>query len=125
MNHMQQINLIYARQVFIYELLHATTIGRRIIHVHVHEAFVGWDFYSLSMAFFLQGAHLKFILTNVVERDGRCQWKLNLQYLDTGLDDIVKNLPTFESTYNGPVIFIKGGYSEYVRYVKLMEHILC
>ena len=59
---------------------------------------------------------LQFILTNVIERGGCIQWRFNLHGLDTGLQDILKELPTLDATYNGPVLFVKGGKSQYIRY---------
>ncbi|XP_071790469.1 sn-1-specific diacylglycerol lipase ABHD11-like [Asterias amurensis] len=58
---------------------------------------------------------LQFILTNVIEREGCIQWRFNLHGLDTGLQDILKELPTIDATYNGPVLFVKGGKSQYIR----------
>ncbi|XP_022106071.1 protein ABHD11-like [Acanthaster planci] len=58
---------------------------------------------------------LQFILTNVVERDGRCQWRFHLDGLEAGIQDILAELPTCHTRYDGPVIFIRGGRSSYVR----------
>ncbi|XP_038054830.1 protein ABHD11-like [Patiria miniata] len=62
---------------------------------------------------------LQFILTNVTERDGVCQWRLNLDGLEAGIPDLHADLPTFNNTYDGPVVFIRGSRSNYIR----MDHL--
>ncbi|WP_027852931.1 alpha/beta fold hydrolase [Marinobacterium litorale] len=56
-----------------------------------------------------------FLLKNLQkDQDGRFVWKMNLNGLHQGYSSISSEPPA-ESPYNGPVLFIKGGDSDYLK----------
>lgn len=57
-----------------------------------------------------------FLLQNLVIEGGRANWRPNLAVLERALDDIAgfPGLPP-ESIYPGPVLFVSGGRSDYIR----------
>ncbi|XP_047389250.1 protein ABHD11 isoform X1 [Sciurus carolinensis] len=55
----------------------------------------------------------QFLLTNLVEVDGRFQWRVNLDALAEHLDKIM-NFPPQQESYSGPALFLLGGNSQYV-----------
>lgn len=55
----------------------------------------------------------QFLLTNLVEVDGRFQWRVNLDALAEHLDKIM-NFPSQQEPYSGPTLFLLGGNSQYV-----------
>lgn len=55
----------------------------------------------------------QFLLTNLVEVDGRFQWRVNLDALAENLDEIM-NFPPQQEPYSGPALFLLGGNSHYV-----------
>lgn len=55
----------------------------------------------------------QFLLTNLVEVDGRFQWRVNLDALTKHLDEIM-NFPPQQESYSGPTLFLLGGNSRYV-----------
>ncbi|KAI5764008.1 unnamed protein product [Gulo gulo] len=59
-------------------------------------------------------AERQFLLTNLVEADGRFVWRVNLEALAQHLDKIMAFPPRQES-YPGPTLFLLGGNSKYVR----------
>ncbi|XP_047570394.1 protein ABHD11 isoform X1 [Lutra lutra] len=59
-------------------------------------------------------AERHFLLTNLVEADGRFVWRVNLEALAQHLDKIMAFPPQQES-YPGPTLFLLGGNSKYVR----------
>ncbi|XP_022357555.1 protein ABHD11 isoform X3 [Enhydra lutris kenyoni] len=59
-------------------------------------------------------AERQFLLTNLVEADGRFMWRVNLEALAQHLDKIMAFPPQQES-YPGPTLFLLGGNSKYVR----------
>ncbi|MBD1388714.1 alpha/beta fold hydrolase [Neiella sp. HB171785] len=59
----------------------------------------------------------QFLLKNLNWRDGQCQWKLRLQQVLAGYDDVI-DWPQFDGSYSGPTLFIKGTESDYI----LSEH---
>ncbi|XP_032728321.1 protein ABHD11 isoform X1 [Lontra canadensis] len=59
-------------------------------------------------------ADRQFLLTNLVEADGRFMWRVNLEALAQHLDKIMAFPPRQES-YPGPTLFLLGGNSKYVR----------
>lgn len=56
-----------------------------------------------------------FLLSNLVERDGRYVWRLNLDAISAHLQDVV-GFPAFGSAYHGPTLFLGGASSGYIRY---------
>lgn len=59
-----------------------------------------------------------FLLTNLVkEADGRFRWRFNLPVLARSFAEII-GWPEVSSSYEGPVLFIKGANSDYI----LPEH---
>ncbi|GAB1604469.1 protein ABHD11-like [Argonauta hians] len=57
---------------------------------------------------------LSFMMTNLVEKDGKVMWRLNLDAIITGFQDIML-FPRFTNNYQGQTLFIAGGNSTYVR----------
>ncbi|XP_029075218.1 protein ABHD11 isoform X2 [Monodon monoceros] len=55
----------------------------------------------------------QFLLTNLVEADGRFVWRVNLDALAQHLDKIL-NFPPRRETYSGPSLFLLGGNSQFV-----------
>jgi esterase len=67
----------------------------------------------------------KFLLTNLSEESSMFRWKPNLCALRSGLLDISRNPLTPEESYGGPVTFVNGGKSSYVRLedrVSILRH---
>lgn len=56
----------------------------------------------------------RFLLTNLVEVDGRFSWRVNLETLAQHLDKILTFPQPLES-YSGPTLFLIGGNSKYVQ----------
>ena len=61
-------------------------------------------------------AMIKFLTTNL-ERgaDGRFQWRVNVAALHAELDEIAKTSLSPGDSYDGPTLFVIGGYSRHVR----------
>ncbi|XP_065780892.1 sn-1-specific diacylglycerol lipase ABHD11 isoform X2 [Muntiacus reevesi] len=55
----------------------------------------------------------QFLLTNLVEVDGRFVWRLNLDALDKHWDKIL-DFPARQETYSGPTLFLRGGNSQFL-----------
>ncbi|CAO2629911.1 Protein ABHD11 [Lemmus lemmus] len=56
----------------------------------------------------------QFLLTNLVEVDGRFSWRVNLDTLAQHLDKIL-TFPQQLESYSGPTLFLIGGNSRYVQ----------
>lgn len=56
----------------------------------------------------------QFLLTNLVEADGRFVWRVNLDALAQHVNKILAFPPRQES-YPGPTLFLLGGNSEFVQ----------
>lgn len=56
----------------------------------------------------------QFLLTNLVEVDGRFSWRVNLDSLAQHLDKIL-TFPQQLESYSGPTLFLRGGNSPYVQ----------
>ncbi|KAL1768489.1 ABHD11 isoform X1 [Sigmodon hispidus] len=56
----------------------------------------------------------RFLLTNLVEADGRFSWRVNLDTLAQYLDKILAFPQQLES-YSGPTLFLRGGNSRYIQ----------
>ncbi len=56
----------------------------------------------------------QFLLTNLVRRQGRLGWKLNLETLYANYDAL-NAMPALAHPFAGPALFIRGGNSDYVR----------
>ncbi|KFV67382.1 Alpha/beta hydrolase domain-containing protein 11, partial [Dryobates pubescens] len=54
-----------------------------------------------------------FLLTNLVEVEGRYAWRLNLEAISHHLTDIM-NFPVFHKPYLGPALFLGGSESPYM-----------
>ncbi|XP_068025310.1 sn-1-specific diacylglycerol lipase ABHD11 [Melanerpes formicivorus] len=62
----------------------------------------------------VQLPHLRhFLLTNLVEVEGRYTWRLNLEAISHHLTDIM-NFPVFHKPYLGPALFLGGSKSPYM-----------
>ncbi|XP_064022109.1 sn-1-specific diacylglycerol lipase ABHD11 [Pogoniulus pusillus] len=55
----------------------------------------------------------QFLLTNLVEVEGRHVWRVNLEAISNHLADIM-NFPVFHKPYLGPVLFLGGSNSPYI-----------
>ncbi|XP_076997062.1 sn-1-specific diacylglycerol lipase ABHD11 [Tamandua tetradactyla] len=55
----------------------------------------------------------QFLLTNLVEVDGRFVWRVNLDALAQHVDTIMA-FPARQDSYPGPTLFLLGGNSQYV-----------
>ncbi|XP_076129656.1 sn-1-specific diacylglycerol lipase ABHD11 isoform X2 [Alosa pseudoharengus] len=55
----------------------------------------------------------QFLLTNLVEEDGQYSWRINLEAISNHLDDIM-NFPEFNTSYEGPTLFLGGTNSAYI-----------
>ncbi|XP_071621121.1 sn-1-specific diacylglycerol lipase ABHD11 [Heliangelus exortis] len=55
----------------------------------------------------------QFLLTNLVEVEGRCVWRVNLEAISHHLSDIM-NFPVFHKPYPGPALFLGGSSSRYI-----------
>lgn len=56
----------------------------------------------------------QFLLTNLVEVEGRYVWRVNLEAISRHLADIM-NFPLFHKPYPGPALFLGGSDSPYIR----------
>jgi len=54
-----------------------------------------------------------FVLTNLIQRESRYQWAINLEALEKNIQDIM-SFPKFTSCYNGPCAFIGGEKSKHI-----------
>lgn len=58
----------------------------------------------------------KFLATNLERtEDGRWRWQINLPVITRGLPEIEGNPLVSEDKFDGPVLFVTGGKSDYVR----------
>ncbi|XP_009887175.1 PREDICTED: alpha/beta hydrolase domain-containing protein 11 [Charadrius vociferus] len=55
----------------------------------------------------------QFLLTNLVEVEGRYSWRVNLEAISHHLADIM-NFPVFHKPYPGPALFLGGSNSPYI-----------
>ncbi|XP_009873950.1 PREDICTED: alpha/beta hydrolase domain-containing protein 11, partial [Apaloderma vittatum] len=55
----------------------------------------------------------QFLLTNLVEVEGRYVWRVNLEAISHHLADIM-NFPVFHKPYPGPALFLAGSKSPYI-----------
>ncbi|XP_048413472.1 protein ABHD11 [Stegostoma tigrinum] len=55
----------------------------------------------------------QFLLTNLVQRDGRYVWRVNLEAIANQMDCLL-NFPNFSSPYTAPTLFLGGGDSPYI-----------
>ncbi|CAI9173136.1 unnamed protein product [Rangifer tarandus platyrhynchus] len=55
----------------------------------------------------------QYLLTNLVEVDGRFVWRVNLDALAKHLDKIL-DFPARQETYSGPTLFLRGGNSQFL-----------
>ncbi|NXS46706.1 ABHDB protein, partial [Balaeniceps rex] len=55
----------------------------------------------------------QFLLTNLVEVEGRYIWRVNLEAISHHLPDIM-NFPVFHKPYHGPALFLGGSNSPYI-----------
>uniref|UniRef100_A0A3Q4BE15 sn-1-specific diacylglycerol lipase ABHD11 n=1 Tax=Mola mola TaxID=94237 RepID=A0A3Q4BE15_MOLML len=55
----------------------------------------------------------QFLLTNLVEQNGHYTWRVNLEAISAHLDHIM-SFPSFDTTYEGPTLFLGGASSAYI-----------
>lgn len=56
----------------------------------------------------------QFLLTNLVEVEGRYIWRVNLDAISHHFADIM-SFPVFHKPYSGPALFLGGSNSPYIR----------
>lgn len=56
----------------------------------------------------------QFLLTNLVEAEGRYVWRVNLEAISRHMANIM-GFPVFHAPYPGPTLFLAGSDSPYVR----------
>jgi esterase len=62
----------------------------------------------------LDSASLRaYLLQNLVKSEGRWQWRINLQGLSAGIEDIML-FPSSSSEFEKPALFLKGEESDYI-----------
>lgn len=61
-----------------------------------------------------------FILTNLVMKDGRFTWRVNVEVLLKNFKELGK-IPDGYPPYGGPVLFIKGSLSDYIKQEDLSD----
>lgn len=71
-----------------------------------------------SESFCFQNKDIRqFLLMNLVEKNGKIAWRLNLNVLDVSKDQLAifpqERLLGYQ--YDGPTLVIRGGNSDYVR----------
>ncbi|XP_016376930.1 protein ABHD11-like [Sinocyclocheilus rhinocerous] len=55
----------------------------------------------------------QFLLTNLEEQNGHYGWRVNLEAISNHLEDII-GFPDFNTTYEGPTLFLGGSSSAYI-----------
>ncbi|XP_048022766.1 protein ABHD11 isoform X2 [Megalobrama amblycephala] len=55
----------------------------------------------------------QFLLTNLEEQNGDYGWRINLEAISNHLEDIM-GFPDFNTTYEGPTLFLGGSSSAYI-----------
>ncbi|XP_040468410.1 protein ABHD11 isoform X1 [Falco naumanni] len=55
----------------------------------------------------------QYLLTNLLEVEGRYVWRVNLEAISHHLADII-NFPIFHKPYPGPALFLRGSNSPYI-----------
>ncbi|NWU98608.1 ABHDB protein, partial [Upupa epops] len=55
----------------------------------------------------------QFLLTNLVEVEGRCIWRVNLEAISRHLTEVM-SFPVFHKPYLGPTLFLGGSKSPYL-----------
>ncbi|XP_061105844.1 protein ABHD11 isoform X2 [Conger conger] len=55
----------------------------------------------------------QFLLTNFVEENGHYTWRVNLEAISKHLEDLM-SFPNFDTTYEGPTLFLGGSNSAYI-----------
>ncbi|KAM3869355.1 sn-1-specific diacylglycerol lipase ABHD11 [Diretmus argenteus] len=55
----------------------------------------------------------QFLLSNLVEQNGQYAWRTNLDAISAHLEDIM-SFPSFDTTYEGPTLFLGGASSAYI-----------
>ena len=55
----------------------------------------------------------QFLVRNLVEVDGKIRWRVNLDSIINN-QPVMADFPEFDTTYNGPTLFIGGDKSQYI-----------
>lgn len=55
-----------------------------------------------------------FLVQNLVFGDGPPRWRIGLDHIAAGMDDIEDFAPPADARYDGPVLFIRGTRSDYI-----------
>ncbi|XP_057377201.1 protein ABHD11-like [Daphnia carinata] len=57
----------------------------------------------------------QFLLTNLVEDNGKFRWRVNLKSIIQNLPNIIGHFPSKDEIFTGPTLFIVGEKSDYVK----------
>ncbi|EFX81811.1 hypothetical protein DAPPUDRAFT_188037 [Daphnia pulex] len=57
----------------------------------------------------------QFLLTNLVEDNGKFRWRVNLKSIIQNLPNIIGHFPLKSESYHGPTLFIGGAKSDYIK----------
>lgn len=57
----------------------------------------------------------QFLLTNLVEENGKFRWRVNLKSIIMHLPHIIGHFPLNREEFVGPTLFIGGEKSDYIR----------
>ncbi|XP_076024665.1 sn-1-specific diacylglycerol lipase ABHD11 [Genypterus blacodes] len=55
----------------------------------------------------------QFLLTNMLEQNGKYAWRVNLEAISAHLNEIM-DFPSFSTVYQGPTLFLGGASSSYI-----------
>ncbi|MBW8190676.1 alpha/beta fold hydrolase [Neiella marina] len=55
----------------------------------------------------------QFLLKNLTWSDAKCQWRLRIEQVLAGYDDVI-DWPKTDVSFDGPTLFVKGSESEYI-----------
>ncbi|XP_051960967.1 protein ABHD11 [Xyrauchen texanus] len=69
----------------------------------------------------------QFLLTNLEEQNGEYSWRINLEAISNHLEDVI-GFPEFNTTYEGPTLFLGGSSSAYISsedYPKIQQLFPC
>ncbi|KAJ8312869.1 hypothetical protein KUTeg_010242 [Tegillarca granosa] len=76
------------------------------------------NWHSLAKRFSSGGrkdSHVRqFLATNMIHKDGRFRWRVNLDSIINNYLPLCK-FPEFDTQYKGPTLFIGGSESEYIK----------
>lgn len=74
--------------------------------------------YCANKAYFIKKDSLlrQFLLTNLVEDNGKFRWRVNLKSIIQNLPNIIGRFPLNDESYSASTLFIAGEKSDYIKY---------